>query len=281
MLRIRGARRREEGRPREHSDGQQGRRPASVAARWLGGGALFDTLAASSASARSATGEPSAPIVGAGLECPVGGFEPVSTATGLGSAVSRHDRRSRRSRCRPAGRLAPGSRAAQSTGSGAAVPVRASHPGRRRARMSNPHAGSRADAPRGPGARGRLRRVARSGCHPPPVVRAASRQPWSPEGRERPGSQAQAGQDNSARRVGPPRAGRSCGAGDGTRTRDSLLGKQVLYQLSYPRLRCPRILHPPVPACPTQPRAVRRGARSRRRSRRRAAPRRRARPGCA
>ena len=25
------------------------------------------------------------------------------------------------------------------------------------------------------------------------------------------------------------------GAGDGTRTRDSLLGKQVLYQLSYPR----------------------------------------------
>ena len=27
----------------------------------------------------------------------------------------------------------------------------------------------------------------------------------------------------------------SGGAGDGTRTRDSLLGKQVLYQLSYPR----------------------------------------------
>src|SRR5215210_7536861 len=26
------------------------------------------------------------------------------------------------------------------------------------------------------------------------------------------------------------------GAGDGTRTRDSLLGKQVLYQLSYPRV---------------------------------------------
>ena len=26
------------------------------------------------------------------------------------------------------------------------------------------------------------------------------------------------------------------GAGDGTRTRDSLLGKQVLYQLSYPRI---------------------------------------------
>jgi hypothetical protein len=27
-----------------------------------------------------------------------------------------------------------------------------------------------------------------------------------------------------------------CGAGDGTRTRDSLLGRQVLYQLSYPRV---------------------------------------------
>ena len=29
---------------------------------------------------------------------------------------------------------------------------------------------------------------------------------------------------------------RSLGAGDETRTRDSLLGRQVLYQLSYPRV---------------------------------------------
>ena len=27
-----------------------------------------------------------------------------------------------------------------------------------------------------------------------------------------------------------------CGAGDGTRTRDALLGRQVLYQLSYSRM---------------------------------------------
>ena len=34
----------------------------------------------------------------------------------------------------------------------------------------------------------------------------------------------------------PPELFDDSGAGDGTRTRDSLLGKQVLYQLSYPRV---------------------------------------------
>ena len=42
------------------------------------------------------------------------------------------------------------------------------------------------------------------------------------------------------------------GAGDGTRTRDSLLGKQVLYQLSYPREGRAVYDSAPVPSTPSE-----------------------------
>ena len=71
-----------------------------------------------------------------------------------GGRRRRGSSRSRRGRCRTAGRLASGASAARTNGAGAAVPVRASHPDTGRACMVIPHAGARADGPRRLGARG-------------------------------------------------------------------------------------------------------------------------------